>query len=98
MNHLNLDGNPVGRTGARALMSALQTRGGSDLDLSLRQCDTSLEDPDLFDSDEPGGDYRLDLSKPYDRMVCVELVQIATLRDHATFDELRYYPSGRRRL
>ena len=93
LRSVNLDGNPVGRIGARSLMGALQGCG-HDLALSLRQCDTTSEDKALFDADQPGGKYRLDMAVPYDRVVCLELVQIATLRDHAQFAELRHYAVG----
>ena len=66
LRFVNLDGNPVGRVGARSLMSSLQGCG-HDLELTLKECDRELEDGALFNSEEPGGKYRLDMSVPYDK-------------------------------
>ena len=93
LRFVNLDGNPVGRVGARSLMSSLQGCG-HDLELTLKECDRELEDGALFNSEEPGGKYRLDMSVPYDKVVCMELIQVATLRDFSQFNELRHYPPG----
>ena len=41
--------------------------------------DREVEDGTLFNSEEPGGKYRLDMSVPYDKVVGMELIQVATL-------------------
>ncbi|KAJ1445896.1 hypothetical protein M885DRAFT_625757 [Pelagophyceae sp. CCMP2097] len=98
LRRLNLDGNPIGHCGASALTGALQVRSGvegaSDLDLSIMSCETNTSPPGLFDATEPGGTYQLDLARPYDRMVAMELLALANTRDHCAFSELCHTPAG----
>ena len=97
---LKLDGNPLGSRGAAALVAALQSRGAisetgierDPLHISLRQCDTTVAGPRLFDKEEPQGTYHLDLTKPFDRMIALELVNLATTRDHCAFTKITYFP------
>lgn len=104
---LKLDGNPIGKRGARALVSALSLRGSDQessshakrtyhpLDISLRQCETTRDDcGGFFDPAQAGGSYRLNVSHPYDRMVAMELLHMATHRDNCGFQKLLFYPPG----
>ncbi|CAM9374928.1 unnamed protein product, partial [Discosporangium mesarthrocarpum] len=93
LTELNLDGNRLGRKGSVALMSAIRKRkvgfgpdGPSFLILSLSNCDVDSDTPDLFDPSQPTGEYRLDVSLPYSRMVVSELVERAETKTGYEFD------------
>lgn len=45
--------------------------------LGLEGCDCESDSPSLFDMDEPSGEYKLDMSLPYSRMVASELVALS---------------------
>lgn len=45
--------------------------------LGLEGCDCESDSPYLFDVDEPSGEYKLDMSLPYSRMVASELVAMS---------------------
>ncbi|CAM9188432.1 unnamed protein product [Choristocarpus tenellus] len=83
LTSLNLDGNMLGQKGAAALLSAVRHRTGSDAEgcpfliVSLSNCDTETEIAGLFNCTQPSGEYRLDASLPYSRMVVSELIEMA---------------------
>lgn len=58
------------------LMSTTRTQV-SPLLLRLEGCDCESDSPHLFDVDEPSGEYKLDMSLPYSRMVASELVALS---------------------
>ncbi len=45
--------------------------------LELEGCDCESDSPHLFNVDEPSGEYKLDLSLPYSRMVASELLALS---------------------
>lgn len=68
-----LEGNPIGRAGARAFMFALQTDDGDDApEINMAKCtfDRTMEESSMFNSLEPSGKHELDLSIPYQRVQC----------------------------
>eukprot|EP01050_Picozoa_sp_SAG11_P010651 SAG11_NODE_1080_length_5962_cov_7.764284_1_plen_1743_part_00 len=89
-----LDENPVGPRGGRAVIRALTTLAflGRDTEIDVRGCNFELHDPSRspqlspnrvegFDRAEPGGVWRCDLSKPLERMVANELVDLAWVEE-----------------
>ena len=75
---LNMNGNPVGPTGGRALLKMIAMDGNM-RKISLEQCNFEMPDdgPIPFDINEPNGFYKLDLSIPYDRMIATSLQDLA---------------------
>ena len=49
----------------------------SPLLLGLHGCDSESDSPNLFDVEEPTGEYKLDMVMPYARMVASELVALS---------------------
>lgn len=45
--------------------------------LGLEGCDSESQSPNLFDVEEPSGEYKLDMSLPFSRMVAAELVDLS---------------------
>jgi hypothetical protein len=65
IKNLNMDGNPVGPTGGRALLKMIASEGNM-RNISLEHCNFEMPDdgPIPFDITEPNGFYTLDLSIP----------------------------------
>ena len=94
---LVLDQNPIGERGGRAVLRAIRTFTlfGMQRDISIKDCniqfndnDTSndndpqlLGEPRAFDPLVPAGQYKLNLAKPFDRMIAWELVELAWWQD-----------------
>ncbi|GMH50206.1 hypothetical protein TL16_g00716 [Triparma laevis f. inornata] len=78
LKSLNMDGNPVGPTGGRALLKMIATEGNM-RNISMESCNFEMPDdgPIPFDVNEPNGFYKLDLSVPYDRMIATSLQELA---------------------
>ena len=90
LERLRVDGNTLGAFGAQALVGALQQAQGPgrNLDVSMKYCDVSARaagSEGLFNPLEPAGDHELDLATPYDRMVALELLRLATMKDGFSF-------------
>lgn len=49
----------------------------SPLLLGIQGCDCDSDSPCLFDVDEPSGEYKLDMSLPYSRMVVSEILALS---------------------
>ncbi|CAN0352207.1 unnamed protein product, partial [Scytosiphon promiscuus] len=45
--------------------------------LGIQGCDCDSDSPSLFDADEPSGEYKLDMSLPYSRMVVSEILTLS---------------------
>ncbi len=82
LNYFVLEGNPLGRLGSEALMVGLSqaTNGDVDIQLSIANCETRADYPNLFDALEPTGTYYLDLSLPYDSMVAQTLLRLTNTK------------------
>ena len=78
IKNLNMDGNPVGPTGGKALLKMIASDGNM-RNISLDQCNFEVPDdgPIPFDITVPNGFYLLDLSIPYDRMIATSLQELA---------------------
>ncbi|CAM9291885.1 unnamed protein product [Ectocarpus fasciculatus] len=84
LTSLTLSGNRLGRQGSAALLSAIRKRTSasesrkvSPLILGLEGCDCESDSLNLFDVEEPSGEYKLDMSLPYSRMVASELLSLS---------------------
>ena len=75
---LNMDGNPVGPTGGRALLKMVATEGNM-RKISMEHCNFEMPDdgPVPFDVNEPNGFYKLDLSNAYHRSIATSLQELA---------------------
>ncbi|CAM9116440.1 unnamed protein product [Pylaiella littoralis] len=76
LTSLTLSGNRLGRQGSAALLGAIRRRA-KPLLLGLEGCDSESQSPNLFDVEEPSGEYKLDMSLPFSRMVAAELVDLS---------------------
>ena len=76
---LVLDGNPIGRLGARALFRALEeaARRGQEFPASVStvDCGTRSADGAAFDPSETAGRYELDLQDAYSRTILSNLIR-----------------------
>ena len=91
VEELILDGNPIGEMGSRSIVAALRQLS-EDRHISVLNTNMAAIDPDCldlpaFDPGDPGGNYRLELLRPYDRAVANELLRLVRLADG--FDEWR---------
>ncbi len=69
------DGNPIGEQGGRIAMDIVQYE--TQIDLSISDCNLSIDSGTLLmDRQYPVGNYRLELSNPYARAVCMDLLQL----------------------
>lgn len=91
LKYLNIDGNPIGEAGARILMTLPVSRGNT-LKFSARDCDVAIKYPNcLYNSTAPAGDYRLDLSNPYQQAVCLDLLDAVAKNSSYHFGDCRYF-------
>ncbi|CAM9343850.1 unnamed protein product, partial [Scytosiphon promiscuus] len=85
LTRLTLSGNRLGRQGSASLLSAIRKRTSAGqgrkarcpLLLGIQGCDCDSDSPSLFDVDEPSGEYKLDMSLPYSRMVVSEILALS---------------------
>jgi hypothetical protein len=89
---LNIDGNIIGKVGMQSLVAAIQRSANESrvLKISFDNCDTEKVDPELFNPANPGGVWKVDLSKPYGRMVAEECIFLANYRAGCSLDKLSY--------
>lgn len=89
VKHVRLQGNPIGRAGARAFMMAM---GDDEKDINMTECvlDARAEDAGMFNSNEPNGRHVLNLSSPYERTVVAEILQLATENPRCELKDITY--------
>ncbi|CAM9606226.1 unnamed protein product, partial [Phaeothamnion confervicola] len=89
LTRLNLDGNSLGRVGSAAVMTALRKSnagsGSRVLKVSMSNCNCDVDPPGLFNAIQPTGEYCLDMSLPYSRMVVRELIALAETKQGFEF-------------
>lgn len=91
LTYLNLDGNPIGEAGARILMTLPLTRGNT-LRFSAKNCDVTMKHAKCaYNSCSPSGNYRLDLSNPYQHAVFLDLLDNIAKNSSYHFGECRYF-------
>lgn len=80
LKELILDGNVLGRPGTQSMVASIQRAAGDSrtLAISFNNCDCDKEDRSVFNPASPGGDWIVDLSEPYGRMVVEECIFLAT--------------------
>jgi len=70
---VNLSNNPIGEYAARALMMLNSRR--DQINVNIKECSLKSKDPTCwFDILKPQGVYNLDLAKPYERAIFLELL------------------------
>ena len=88
LQKLVLDGNPIGQSGCRRLMSSAlgfknslesQVKDDRNLEISLRDCTSGVMDANSFDPAEPNGEYLFDMSNPYSRLIVRDLLKIEAM-------------------
>ena len=73
---LNLDGNPIGEAGARALMT-IPLVCGARLEFSAKECDLGLESNKIIlNRREPVGRYELNMESDYGRAVLYDIFDV----------------------
>lgn len=74
LTRCNMDGNPIGEAGAKALM-VLPSVVGTRVNVSANNCNTNIRDPSFwFDQNYPCAEYELHLNDPFERAVCYMLL------------------------
>ena len=90
LEHINLDGNAIGEQGARALMM-IPTIVGARVKISAQKCNVSLRDSACyFDFDNLLNDYKLELSKPFERAIALLLLQLVVGHHTYIFENFEY--------
>lgn len=90
LRYINLTSNLIGEVGARALVS-VNVALGDEVDIDIKGCSLKIVDSDAwFDSRKPAGSYSFNLSKPYDRSICIELLRLSADNDELTFSKFNY--------
>lgn len=83
MKRVDLNENPIGIAGARAILQ-LSMVVGSRVTVSATNCNTIVNDERCwYDPDQPCKEYELDLSRAFDRAVAFHLMQ--TIANHSTY-------------
>ncbi|KAL1522969.1 hypothetical protein AB1Y20_017933 [Prymnesium parvum] len=98
LTSLDLSHNPLGQAACESVMRAL-AQNSSLVEIGLQAVDAGLIDGardaslnlvSSFDASNPGGEYRLDLSKPWERFIALKLQNLARSRsepwEHATIE------------
>jgi Ran GTPase-activating protein (RanGAP) involved in mRNA processing and transport len=93
IKYLNIDGNPIGVRGAKALMLMPTTRNR--ITLSARGCNMHVSDPDhWFDQSNPCGNFELNLSNYFDRAVAQQALRLAANHPRIVIKESSYQAPG----
>jgi hypothetical protein len=80
--------NPIGKAGAFSLMN-LNTNIGTRVDINISECNLGIIDSTLwFDIEKLDAKFTLDLSKPYERAIFLEITYL--LIEHMRY-KLKYY-------
>ena len=96
LTKITLMDNPIGEVGTQAVMM-LQTILGDEIDIDMRGCSVRLKDKSCnFDYHAPDKSYDLDLSVPYDRAQCAELLRIASYYDYESLINFKYIPDPKK--
>lgn len=78
-----LDGNPIADQGAQALMN-VPASIGSRIDISASGCNVDIVDDSCwFDQSNPCGNYRLNLSNPFERAIAFKILSIVA--NHSSY-------------
>lgn len=97
LERLDVSGNPVGKRGGEALVTAVRRFQLPDraLMIHLANADLDVEDGGIvFNPTAPAGDYTLDMATPYARMVARELYRLATTHHGCTFARIVHHRDG----
>lgn len=95
MRVLGIEGNPIGRDGARALLDAPIVIG-SRTSLLSGGCNTSLRNRDFpLNRDAPSGTYSLDLSKPFQRALAIKLLSIVASNTSYLIKKFHFNPAAK---
>ncbi len=90
LTELDLSENPIGEEGARSLL-ALNLTHGNRIKVDIRNCTLKIKDPTCwFQMHHPRGSYDLDLSRPYERAVCIELLRSVARDKDLGFAQFKY--------
>jgi Ran GTPase-activating protein (RanGAP) involved in mRNA processing and transport len=90
LRSINLTSNLIGEVGARALVS-VNVALGDEVEVEIKGCSLKIVDSDAwFDSRKPSGSYSFNLSRPYDRSICIELLRLSADNDELTFSKFNY--------
>eukprot|EP01041_Mallomonas_annulata_P004132 gene4132-8209_t len=97
LKHVDLSLNPIGLNGAQSLMS-LKTYVGDRVDINIRECSIkSLDKTCWFDSKQQSNlirPFSLDLSKPYERSIFIEITYIIVDTSSLKFKSCKYTTDG----
>ncbi|KAF0693865.1 Aste57867_15207 [Aphanomyces stellatus] len=98
LRRLLLNGNNIGKEGGRALMFATCANTadqGCEIEITgcnLASTHTSRGGGDkFFDPTDPAGDYSLEMTDPFDRMIATELLRLATFKKGCRFEKLKHH-------
>lgn len=97
---LNVDGNPLGQTGGRAMLHAVAARPERKLNVSMEGCNFDLSSTDSFDPAEATGSYDLNMEVPYERAIALELLRVANTKQGCKFLSITHVtgPGGKQKL
>lgn len=83
MKFVNLNENPIGEAGVKAIMQ-ISVAVGSRMTISAANCNTiTADDRCWYDPTHPCRDYKLDLSKPFERAIAFHL--LGFIAAHSTY-------------
>lgn len=95
---LNVDGNPLGQTGGRAMLHAVAARPERKLHVSMEGCNFDLSSTDSFDPAEATGSYDLNMEVPYERAIALELLRVANNKQGCKFLSITHVTGKQRRV
>lgn len=86
-----LDGNPIGDEGARAAMH-VAVNGGDRCCISIVNCNIDITNisQKVFNFHNPSGEYTLNLSKPYERAIAINLLQYSACHETIFISKIEY--------
>lgn len=96
LSKINISDNPIGEVGMKAIMM-LHTILGDEVEIDMKGCSVRLKDPTCtFDYEKPDKHYTLDMSLPYERAICAELLRIASYYDYESLVGFKYTPDQKK--
>lgn len=91
LTEVDMSGNPIGEDGARGLLT-LNITYGYRVKVDIKNCSVRIKDNTCwFNALEPMGDYTLDLSKAYERAVCMELLRTVARDQDLSFTKFKIH-------
>ncbi|RYG68846.1 hypothetical protein EON64_04230 [archaeon] len=94
LEEVDLSSNPIGEEGARGLLT-LNITYGYRVRVEIKNCSVRIRDSSCwFNPLSPKGEYTLDMSKPYERAIALELMRTVVRDPDLLISKFRYFANA----